>query len=167
MNIDIKPTTCEHIDRLLEIYQAARAFMRRTGNLHQWNNNYPSAVTVEEDIKRGGSYVVEIDGRIVATFFFIIGDDPTYKNIYNGEWLNSKPYGVIHRVASDGSYSGIMKLILDFCFQQIENIRIDTHRDNKVMQNALLRYGFIYRGIIYLANGDERLAYQCQKAFQK
>ena len=39
-------------------------------------------------------------------------------------------------------------------------IRIDTHRDNKIMQHNLLKYGFTYCGIIYLANGDERLAYQ-------
>ena len=40
------------------------------------------------------------------------------------------------------------------------NIRIDTHLDNRIMQHVIKKYGFTYCGIIYLASGDERLAYQ-------
>ena len=42
------------------------------------------------------------------------------------------------------------------------NIRIDTHRDNRIMRHNIEKHGFAYCGIIYLANGDERLAYQKQ-----
>ena len=42
------------------------------------------------------------------------------------------------------------------------NIRIDTHRDNKIMRHNIEKHCFTYCGIIYLANGDERLAYQKQ-----
>ena len=41
-----------------------------------------------------------------------------------------------------------------------DNIRIDTHRDNKIMQHNLAKYGFEYCGIIHIASGAERLAYQ-------
>ena len=50
--------------------------------------------------------------------------------------------------------------IMDFCFSYDTNIRIDTHRDNKIMQHNIVKYGFTYCGIIYLLSGDERLAYQ-------
>ena len=40
------------------------------------------------------------------------------------------------------------------------NLRIDTHRDNVIMRHVIEHYGFTYCGIIYLLNGDERLAYQ-------
>jgi RimJ/RimL family protein N-acetyltransferase len=50
--------------------------------------------------------------------------------------------------------------MLQFCLAHTGNIRIDTHRDNTIMQHLLSKYGFQYCGIIYLANGDERLAYQ-------
>ncbi len=43
------------------------------------------------------------------------------------------------------------------------NIRIDTHLDNRIMQHVIKKYGFTYCGIIYLASGDERLAYQLIK----
>jgi len=42
----------------------------------------------------------------------------------------------------------------------IWHLRIDTHRDNKIMQHNLTKHGFSYCGVIYLASGDERLAYQ-------
>lgn len=158
--MEIRKTKTEDIPEIVEIYDKARAFMRQTGNLLQWNSNYPNAETLSWDIERDGSYVCIKGERIVGSFFFVIGEEPTYKVIKDGDWHNCDPYGVIHRVASDGSTKGLMHKILDFCFQKIDNIRIDTHRDNKVMQNALLSYGFEYCGIIYLSNGDERLAYQ-------
>ena len=59
------------------------------------------------------------------------------------------------------------KGIIDFCFNECfrlqGNLRIDTHRDNIPMQKCLIRNGFEYCGVIYLANGDERLAYQKTK----
>ena len=53
-----------------------------------------------------------------------------------------------------------MREVLRFAFTMTDNIRIDTHRDNQTMRRLLARYGFIECGIIYLANGDERLAFQ-------
>ena len=47
-----------------------------------------------------------------------------------------------------------------FALAQYDSIRIDTHRDNSVMRNALLREGYRYCGIIHCWNGSERLAYQ-------
>lgn len=52
------------------------------------------------------------------------------------------------------------KAIMDWCFTHDPNIRIDTHKDNHIMQHCIVSYGFTYCGIIYLANGDPRLAYQ-------
>ena len=47
-----------------------------------------------------------------------------------------------------------------WCGERISNIRIDTHRDNRIMQKLISRSGFSYCGIILLADGAERLAYQ-------
>jgi RimJ/RimL family protein N-acetyltransferase len=55
---------------------------------------------------------------------------------------------------------GVFKDILKYCFERCNNIRIDTHRQNSIMRNALSKYGFEYCGIIYLLDGAERLAYQ-------
>lgn len=51
-------------------------------------------------------------------------------------------------------------ICLQNCYEQIPNLRADTHRDNHILQYILKKHGFKYCGIILLANGDERLAFQ-------
>lgn len=147
--------------RILEVFSAAKGIMRASGNLHQWGEGYPSLDAVRDDIERDGAYVVERDGEIVGYFAFLPSPEPTYAKIDGGGWLDdTQPYHVVHRIASLPDVHGVFKSMMDFCFMQEKNIRIDTHRDNGIMQHVLAKYGFTYCGVIYLANGDERLAFQ-------
>ncbi len=158
--MNIRKTHTEDIPALLEIAEEAKQTMRESGNMKQWTDGYPSAEVFREDIQRGVSYVVERKGQAVATFALVPGPDITYAKIYEGAWLNDEPYYVIHRIASRRSVRGILQMVLDYAFQLTHNIRIDTHRDNVIMQHLLQKQGFTYCGIIYLLSGDERLAYQ-------
>ena len=155
----IRKSAMNDLGRMLEIYEYARKQMRLNGNPNQWVN-YPSRELLEEDIRNGVSYVVESDSKVIGTFMFIIGEDPTYLVIEKGSWLNSEPYGTIHRIASDGTHKGMFRLVEEFCSRQIDNIRIDTHEDNKIMQHILEKSGFIKCGIIYVSDGSPRIAYQ-------
>lgn len=157
----IRKTKPEEAGKLMDIFALAKAFMRQSGNLSQWVGGYPSEELIAENIREGNSYVcLDDNGEIVATFYFRIGIDDTYLNIYDGQWLNDEPYGVVHRIASSGKVKDISSYCLKWCFEQCGNMRVDTHKDNKVMQNALLRNGYVYCGIIYIKDGTERLAYQ-------
>lgn len=139
----------------------ARHYMRVNGNLTQWVNGYPSRELVIGDIDHGVSYVgVDEDGELVMAFAFIIGDDPTYALIEDGAWLNQLPYGTIHRLGSTGKYGGILRECVNFCFTKINNLRLDTHSDNKPMQRAAERLGFMRCGIICCQDGTPREAYQ-------
>ena len=110
---------------------------------------------------RGAGYVVADDDVIVGYFAYIPSPEPTYARICKGQWLDeSAPYHVIHRIASTPDSKGVFSALMDWCFTREHNIRIDTHRDNLIMQHCITSYGFTYCGIIYLASGDERLAYQ-------
>lgn len=146
---------------IMPVFACARRFMAQTGNPTQWADGYPEPSFIAEEIASGHCYVfVNPSGKIVATFCYIEGDDPTYHVIEGGKWLNEAPYAVLHRLASDGSYSGIADLCLDWCFTKTANLRVDTHQDNKVLQHILLKHGFTYCGIIYVRNHSPRLAYQ-------
>ena len=90
---------------------------------------------------------------------FIVGEDPTYQKIEHGAWHSAETYGTIHRLASDGQAKGIAKICFDFCKTKCRYLRIDTHQDNKPMQAAILKYGFQKCGIIHVANGSERIAF--------
>ena len=148
-------------ERVMEVFAAGKAIMVKSGNLNQWINGYPSLEVVQSDMGKGGGFVVEDNGQIVAYFAFLPSPEPTYLKIYEGEWLDdTRPYHVIHRIASFPEVHGIFQCIMKFCFERERNIRIDTHRDNHIMQHNILKHGFQYCGIILLTNGDERLAYQ-------
>ena len=149
------------IPAIMPVLEAAKGIMRATGNMNQWVDGYPSEAVVAEDIARGEGYVVEDDGAIVAYFAFIPSPEPTYARIFGGAWLDDTlPYYVVHRIGSVPRSHGVFRSVMDWCFSRTGNLRIDTHRDNTLMQHCILGYGFRYCGIIYLASGDERLAYQ-------
>ena len=143
----------------MEIYAYARAFMAKTGNPNQWGpTNWPPADLIHEDIRNGNSYVcVNDDERVIGTFFFTQGKDiePTYRAITDGAWLDDSAYGVVHRIASDGSEKGVGQFCLGWAYEQCGHLRmIDTHTDNKVMQNLLRKLGFVRCGIIYVIEDD-------------
>lgn len=136
--------------------------MRKDGNMKQWTNGYPSVDIISKDIENGNSYVcLNKNGEIIGTYAFIKGNDPTYACIYEGEWMEDiQSYSVIHRLASTENSKGVASACLQWCYEQIQNLRADTHRDNHILQHILRKHGFRYCGIIYLLNGDERLAFQ-------
>ena len=160
----IRPATSADVEAAAKIYDEARRFMAESGNPNQWAGVYPNGEDVAMGIEKGTSYVCEDMGEVVATFHFEKhADDSTYHKIYEGEWLSDMPYAVIHRIAVKYHGRGIVDFCFNECFNQFPNIRIDTHKDNIPMQKCLLRCGFEYCGIIYLNDGNPRLAYQKTK----
>lgn len=151
-------------DRIMEIYHYARSFMAAHSNPNQWGpTNWPPAPLIHQDIARRRSYVCIHVGRIVGTFFFAAGKDiePTYRNIEDGSWLDNSPYGVVHRLAGDGSVRGIGQFCLQWAYNQTHHLRVDTHTDNIVMQNLLRKMRFTHCGTIYVEEDPyPRLAYE-------
>lgn len=161
MSKTVRPAGNSDIPSIMTVLEAAKGIMRASGNMNQWVNGYPSEDVIADDISHGYGYVVEDGGAQEGYFAFIPSPEPTYAKIYDGAWLDDeKPYHVVHRIGSTPESHGVFEAIMDFCFSHDPNLRIDTHRDNHIMQHCILKAGFSYCGIIYLASGDERLAYQ-------
>lgn len=158
MNVTVRKAAWEDLPRIEEIYAYARAFMAAHGNPNQWGTSHPPKAQLERDIEQGDLYVIEDDSGIHGVFYFFIGDDPTYDRIDDGAWHSSRPYGTIHRIASDGT-GGILATAVAFGKEKIDYLRIDTHEDNKVMQSAVAKQGFQRCGIIYQPDGSPRIAY--------
>lgn len=156
----IRKTTNADLDKVMGIYEHARGFMAEHGNPTQWGTTEPPKELVEQDIANGKHYVCVEEDEIVAVFYYAVEDDDTYAKIYEGKWPNDRMYGVVHRIASAGTVKGAGSFCLNWAYEQCENLRIDTHRNNVVMQNLLKKNGFEYCGIIYIQDGTERLAYQ-------
>jgi len=158
MRYQIRKAVMEDYAEIGRIYAVARKFMEKNGNPTQWGNHYPPEELVRKDIREEKLHLVEDEIGIHGVFYFSIEDDPTYQNIENGQWRSNETYGVLHRVAGDSS-GGILRTAVSYAESKIRHIRIDTHQDNSVMQNALSRLGFQKCGIVYMEDGSPRMAY--------
>ena len=160
--MEIRLATNLDLPVIKDIFTIAKANMQKEGNIHQWTEiDYPISYT-PKDIENGNCYVIINEEKIVAVFTFIIGEDPTYSYII-GNWKSNAPYGTIHRIASNGQIKHILHHTLEYLKRYNLDIRIDTHKDNNHMKNAIEKEGFEYCGIIFIRDGSERLAYQLQR----
>ncbi len=155
----IRHATVQDIPVILEIFDAARAFMRQNGNFEQWTGNYPAESDIVSDIELGEEYVIEDDGVVCAAFTMMSRPEPTYE-IIEGKWLQNGPYGTIHRVASSGKCRGCMQMAVEYALQFHSVLRCDTHQVNLPMRNALTRAGFVYCGTVYMLDGSPRMAFE-------
>ena len=162
--MEIRHSTEKDLERIMMIYEYARRFMAEHGNPNQWGpTNWPPEELIRSDIANGNSYVCTCEDKIVGTFFFDQGQniEPTYHVIEKGTWLDDSSYGVVHRIASDGTTEGTGRFCIEWAFQQCGHLRIDTHGDNYVMQQLLKKCGFTHCGTIYVVEDDyPRLAYE-------
>ena len=162
-----RKTTTEDIPELMKIIQQAKTYLKEQG-VNQWQDGYPNEEAFEEDIAKGVSYVLEEGETILGTLALIFGEDPTYQKIYDGAWKTEGiPYATIHRiaVAAEQKGKGIAGVMLaeaeKLCKgKKVHSIRIDTHRDNHSMHRFLFKSKFEPCGIIYLASGAPRVAYE-------
>ena len=165
--VKIRVSLKTDLDTIMCILGEARESIGRLG-IDQWQYGYPSRDIVKEDILNHRSYVVEDEEGICAVFSLIDDGEPTYRKIYSGQWLcDGRPYLALHRIAIRISKrgQGIAGQIIDFIAEKAKNedyatIRVDTHHGNIPMRKMLEKNGFLYTGIIYLSNGEERVAYE-------
>ncbi len=153
--------TRSDLPEILKIYARARETMAAAGNPAQWGTSFPPEELLKEDIDSNRLFVYLVNGELEAVFAFILGPDPTYAVIEDGKWLNDTlPYGTIHRLASAGKRKGVATDVITWCLEHCESLRADTHADNKTMQHILEETGFTRCGVIHVADGSPRFAYQ-------
>ena len=120
--MEIRSTEIKDLPLVMEIYDYAVPLCVQPEILSMIDG-YPSEVLIRQEIEDGHSFVcIDEQGEILGTFCFILGDDPTYQQIYEGAWLNDEPYGVIHRLATNGKQKGVSEACLDWCFQRWPNV---------------------------------------------
>lgn len=156
----------EQLDQIMEIIAEAQLFFGQNG-IDQWQDGYPSREVIAADIAAGNSYVVLVEGEVAATAALVFGGDPSYAEIYDGEWLTSQDYGALHRIAVRSKYKGqgvaalIIEEMVRICLDRgAGSMRGDTHRDNIPMQRMLQKNGFTPCGVIFLADGSPRVAFE-------
>lgn len=174
--MNFRAATSKDLPFIMNLIQQARQLLY-ANHIPQWQDGYPDEACILDDIKEGISYILEdkehtqFNHGIIATAVVTFQPEECYDHLTEGEWLNNQPYGAIHRVAVDGHIRGkgiagqLFAAAGALCLGNgVKNIRVDTHRQNTAMQNALTKFGFIYCGVTYLTQekklDDERLVFQ-------
>lgn len=161
----LRKSTLADLEAMAQIASDAKAFLKRCG-VSQWQKGaYPCAEDFARDMDLGIGYVVEEDGRVIAACAVTDDDEPAYRGLMNGSWrtpVNAR-YATIHRCAVLDSCRG--RGVIGFLFGSVASwaegkglvsVRIDTHPDNKAMQRALEKAGFVRCGDLVLVSGEEK-----------
>ena len=164
---NISHTRACDLPDLLKIYRRARRFMTEQGNPTQWGlNHWPPESLLREDIAAGRSYVCQDgEGKIIGTFCYLYGEDvdECYRVIEDGAWSYDRPYGVVHRIASDGT-PGVGTFCMRWALAKSGYLRVDTHADNRPMQRVAEKLGMRRCGIIYVREDKSpRIAFDLLK----
>ena len=61
MDYIIRKATYADLDSLMKVFMGAKAIMRASGNLNQWNDGYPSEDIIRNDISNHHSEFLRID----------------------------------------------------------------------------------------------------------
>lgn len=158
----------EDLNQIMVVIEDAKDYLKKQG-VDQWQDGFPDESTIREDILHHKSYVFVEDEEIVGFMVLNLSEEPSYQTIYDGEWkLTSGRYITIHRTAIREGYRGKgLSIRMFFLAEQValqnkmKSIRIDTHRDNQLMQHLCVKYGYEYCGVIHLVRTeDERIAYE-------
>lgn len=154
---------------VMDIIKQAQAYLAAQG-IDQWQNGYPDEEAMRNDIALSQGYVLEWDGHIAACVTIAFDREPSYDTIVDGQWNTPELYACIHRLAVDARFRGmgVSDAVMTASealvrARSVPGIRVDTHRQNIVMQRMLIRNGYSRCGVIYLPkeidNGAERIAF--------
>ena len=158
----------KEIDReeIEKIYEDGSLKLKSLG-INQWQGqDKPNLDNFKNLIANKNIYVLEDKEKVVSTVI-IYDYDLDYEKNLDGKWNSSKAYVALHRIGTLESErnKGYGRKIIEFAESyarenNFKSVRIDTHRENKSMQNLLKSMNYVYVGLVYLDGKNERLAFE-------
>ncbi|MGX7148217.1 GNAT family N-acetyltransferase [Enterococcus ureasiticus] len=169
MVVYLRKAVSADLSRIMEIIGSARKLLHDK-HIPQWQNGEgPNKELLEHDITLQQCYVLIVDQEIAGLGILSTKIETAYEQITNGQWQQTNQhYATIHRVALNPNYQGkgLALLLMNYLITTARlndylDIRIDTHPENKTMQQLIKKAGFNYQGDVLLPVSDgERIAYQ-------
>ncbi len=161
----LEKAAASDMEEIVSLFQGAVDRLNETG-IPQWDEVYPHADDIAQDIRDGQLYIARINGRITGVITLNQFADPAYAN---GNWAYRGPdFMVVHRlcVAADAQGQGvgtqIMKLAETMLRQKgVRSMRLDTFSQNPYSCGMYEKLGFhtvgealFRKGLFYLMEKD-------------
>ena len=99
--MEIRKSKKSDVLQIVEIINQAKAYLKEN-DIPQWQNGYPDACDVLDDIQKGGAYCACENGEVIGYSYISSLAEPNY-TVIDGAWFNDDPYIVIHRICVDSS----------------------------------------------------------------
>jgi len=156
------------LSAIMELISHAQAYIASQG-IDQWQDGYPQASRIEQDMDEGIGLVFLWNGGICSYMALMEAPEPVYDDL-DGKWLSNGPYVTIHRMAIDDGYrgQGVSSAMLahaeDYARgRKLASVRADTHSGNRAMRGLLKKCGYVFCGEVRYEDcaGDPvRVAYE-------
>lgn len=163
MSLVVRPATEADLPCIPPLYDHSRRLMRQSGNQVQWVGGYPSLDTARADLRSGALHVIcpqQWEG-LAGVFSLVDGVEPTYDHIVDGRWVdNQHPYATLHRLASAPGQRGVAHAAFLYAKKRFAYLRADTHPSNAAMLHILQRELFVRSGVVHMADGTPRVAFE-------
>ena len=104
--MEIRLAFPNEVDAIMQVIERAKKCLAEAGST-QWQNGYPDADTIIEDIISGQAYVALEEGELLAYAAVTKSPEKAYEAIYDGNWEgNEAEYLVFHRIAVASDVQG-------------------------------------------------------------
>lgn len=148
----------QDLSDILDIISNCIQYMESQG-IYQWNEFYPDADTIEQDIVCDDSYVVKDNGRCVAYVAINEQQAPEYSKIH---WLSDgSKVLVIHRLAVHPAFQGkgLAKKIVQWieayaAEHNYSSIRLDAYSGNEKAQKLYESFGYQKVGQFFIPSRE-------------
>ena len=149
------------LPQILQIYAHAREAMAASGNPTQWGDNFPPQELLEEDIDSNRLFVYVLNGQLLGVFAFILGGGPHLSGD-RGRCMAERcpalwhhPSAGLLRQEQGGGFSG--HRVVSGALPEPAGGHPCRQPDHAASAG---KNGFTRCGIIHVADGTPRIAYQ-------
>ena len=163
----VRPATKDDLGDVMTCVKRLKREYFEANNIPQWHGDYPAKSDFAADLEAKRLFVMYIGECLVGFASVGFEDEPTYSEVEGGSWKENGDYAVVHRFGINPDWHGmgmgtaLMGLADKLCEARgVSAVRADTHEQNVGMIRLLEKCGFERRGIIHLANGDPRIAFE-------
>jgi len=125
--------------------------------IFQWDDIYPDAVTIEEDIQTATLFGISEDQHLAGIVALNTVEPPEYEEI---EWYYQQPL-IVHRLCVHPNYQkkGIAKKLMQFAEafarqNKYASIRLDTMVQNPIADNLYRKLHYAERGQVTFRKGQ-------------
>ena len=163
----VRPATKDDLGDVMTCVKRLKREYFEANNIPQWQGDYPAKSDFAADLEAKRLFVMYIGECLVGFASVGFEDEPTYSEVEGGSWKENGDYAVVHRFGINPDWHGmgmgtaLMGLADKLCEARgVSAVRADTHEQNVGMIRLLEKCGFERRGIIHLANGEPRIAFE-------